>query len=37
MSIRAVLTGKVHGPELDKVFVILGNDTALKRLKPFTD
>ena len=35
MPIRASLTGKVHGPELDKVFVILGNDTALKRLKSF--
>jgi nondiscriminating glutamyl-tRNA synthetase len=36
MPIRAALTGKVHGPELDKVFAILGKDTALKRLKPFT-
>jgi glutamyl-tRNA synthetase len=36
MPIRASLTGKIHGPELDKVFVILGRDTALKRLKPFT-
>ena len=35
MPIRAALTGKVHGPELDKVFVVLGNDTALKRLKSF--
>ena len=26
MPIRAALTGKVHGPELDKVFLILGND-----------
>ena len=34
--ISAVLTGKVHGPELDKVFAVLGKDTALKRLKPFT-
>lgn len=33
MPIRAALTGKVHGPELDKVFVILGKDTALKRLE----
>jgi len=36
MPIRAALTGKVHGPELDKVFAVLGKDTALKRLKPFT-
>ena len=35
MPIRAVLTGKVHGPELDKVFAILGKDKALSRLKPF--
>ena len=35
MPIRAALTGKVHGPELDKVFVVLGKDTALKRLKSF--
>jgi glutamyl/glutaminyl-tRNA synthetase len=37
MPIRAALTGKVHGPELDKVFAILGKDTALKRLKSFSD
>ena len=36
MPIRAALTGKVHGPELDKVFAVLGKDTVLKRLKPFT-
>jgi nondiscriminating glutamyl-tRNA synthetase len=35
MPIRAALTGKVHGPELDKVFAILGKDVALRRLKPF--
>jgi glutamyl-tRNA synthetase len=35
MPIRAALTGKIHGPELDKVFTILGKDTALKRLKYF--
>ncbi|KUG21851.1 glutamyl-trna synthetase [hydrocarbon metagenome] len=35
MPIRAVITGKVHGPELDKVFEILGQETALKRLKSF--
>jgi glutamyl-tRNA synthetase, bacterial family len=33
MPIRAALTGKVHGPELDKVFTILGKEVALKRLK----
>ena len=36
MPIRAALTGKIHGPELDKVFAILGKDAALKRLKRFT-
>jgi glutamyl-tRNA synthetase len=36
MPIRAALTGKVHGPELDKVFAILGKDTVLKRLKAFS-
>ena len=35
MPIRAALTEKIHGPELDKVFAILGKDTALKRLKSF--
>lgn len=35
MPIRAALTGKVRGPELDKVFAILGKDTTLNRLKPF--
>jgi nondiscriminating glutamyl-tRNA synthetase len=37
MPIRAALTGVVHGPELDKVFAILGRDTTLKRLNPFCD
>jgi nondiscriminating glutamyl-tRNA synthetase len=32
MPIRAALTGKIHGPELDKVFAILGVDSAIKRL-----
>jgi nondiscriminating glutamyl-tRNA synthetase len=36
MPIRAALTGCVHGPELDKVFAILGKDAALKRVKSFT-
>ncbi|MGD0168720.1 MAG: glutamate--tRNA ligase [Smithella sp.] len=35
MPIRAALTGVVHGPELDKVFAILGKDAALRRLKNF--
>jgi nondiscriminating glutamyl-tRNA synthetase len=35
MPVRAALTGKVYGPELDKVFAILGKDSALKRLKSF--
>jgi glutamyl-tRNA synthetase len=35
MPIRAAMTGKVHGPELDKVFGILGQEIALKRLKSF--
>ncbi len=35
MPLRAALTGEVHGPELDKVFAVLGKDTALKRLNPF--
>ncbi|PKN05261.1 MAG: glutamate--tRNA ligase [Deltaproteobacteria bacterium HGW-Deltaproteobacteria-9] len=33
MPVRAALTGKIKGPELDKVFVILGKDSAWKRLK----
>lgn len=32
MPIRAALTGKTTGPQLDKVFFILGKDVALKRL-----
>jgi glutamyl-tRNA synthetase len=36
MPIRSALTGKVHGPELDKVFALLGKDASLKRLKTFT-
>jgi nondiscriminating glutamyl-tRNA synthetase len=35
MPIRAALTGRVHGPELDRVFSVLGRDIALNRLKPF--
>lgn len=33
MPVRVALTGKVKGPELDKVFAILGKDSACKRLK----
>jgi nondiscriminating glutamyl-tRNA synthetase len=35
LPLRAALTGKLHGPELDKVFALLGRDNALNRLKPF--
>ncbi len=35
MPVRATLTGKIHGPELDKVFAVLGKDTALNRIKSF--
>ena len=33
MPLRAALTGKVQGPELDRVFEILGKSSAEKRLK----
>jgi nondiscriminating glutamyl-tRNA synthetase len=33
MPIRAVLTGVVHGPELDRVFAVLGKESAEKRLR----
>lgn len=33
IPIRAALTGKTHGPELDKVFVLVGRDAALRRLR----
>ena len=35
MPIRAALTGKTHGPELDKVFAILGRAVVLRRLNTF--
>jgi len=35
MPIRAALTGKTTGPQLDKVFSILGKDVALKRLNNY--
>lgn len=33
MPVRAALTGRVHGPELDRVFAILGRERAQARLK----
>ncbi len=33
MPVRAALTGRVHGPELDRVFSILGKDSVCKRLQ----
>jgi nondiscriminating glutamyl-tRNA synthetase len=35
MPIRAALTGVVHGPELDRVFAVLGKESAAKRLQQF--
>jgi len=32
MPVRAALTGKLKGPELDRIFVVLGVDSARKRL-----
>jgi nondiscriminating glutamyl-tRNA synthetase len=37
MPIRAALTGVVYGPELDRVFAVLGKESALKRLQQFKD
>ena len=31
MPLRAVLTGRTHGPELEKVFILLGKEKVLKR------
>jgi glutamyl-tRNA synthetase len=36
MPIRVALTSKTTGPELDKVFAIIGKEAALKRLKLVT-
>jgi nondiscriminating glutamyl-tRNA synthetase len=33
LPVRAALTGKLKGPELDRVFAILGRDSACKRLQ----
>lgn len=32
MPVRAALTGKLKGPELDRIFVALGVDSVRKRL-----
>ena len=37
MPIRAALTGVVHGPELDRVFAVLGKESAAKRLQRFNN
>jgi len=37
MPIRAALTGEVHGPELDRVFAVLGKESAAKRLQWYKD
>jgi len=33
MPLRAALTGKIRGPELEKVFVLLGKEKASRRLR----
>ena len=33
MPVRAALTGKVKGPELERVFAVIGKESAVKRLK----
>jgi len=33
LPVRAALTGKVKGPELDRIFAVLGVDSARKRLQ----
>jgi glutamyl/glutaminyl-tRNA synthetase len=33
MPVRAAITGKTWGPELDKLFAILGRGSLLKRVK----
>jgi len=35
MPLRAALTGRVHGPELDRFFAVLGKETALNRLQQY--
>jgi nondiscriminating glutamyl-tRNA synthetase len=33
MPLRAALTGKTRGPELDKIFILLGKEKALRRVE----
>jgi len=33
MPLRAALTGKTRGPELEKVFILLGKEKVLSRLE----
>jgi len=33
MPLRAALTGKTHGPELEKIFLLLGKEKILRRLE----
>ena len=33
MPLRIVLTGKMHGPDLDKIIAILGKERILARLE----
>ncbi len=33
MPVRAALTGKVQGPELERVFAVIGKESAARRLK----
>lgn len=33
MPVRAALTGQIQGPELDRIFMVLGRDSARKRLR----
>jgi nondiscriminating glutamyl-tRNA synthetase len=35
MPIRAALTGEVHGPELDRVFAVLGKESAARRVQQY--
>jgi len=37
MPIRAAVTGKLTGPELDKIFAILGRDSIIKRIEKAID
>jgi nondiscriminating glutamyl-tRNA synthetase len=37
MPIRAALTGVINGPELDKVFAVMGKELASKRLQRYKD